>query len=1178
MLRGWGIVFVGLWLTMMSVLLGQSSGQQGAPLANFLIRPSSGNSFSNLQKSAKSGAVTKQPTVHHHHHHHNVTTDAPPMTITTTTATTSGIDLEVSVPSLTWTSTTTTTTTTTAAAAAAVEDLTLDTSIPPAVSVNVRKDLFDNAGGGGVDLFPEFLPMENGTDMIEQLPAPVGEINGTAMPVDDLGAGSGDGEIIEGPSTTTGTVRLVSPGSTTLIPPVELAVTTATPLDGVPLDTTMTTPADHSTFLPTTRGRLGFYQFRESGSSTTSSPPTAPDLLAVDTDMVAAVAAAAATAMGTESPLPEPDVAATELSFATILSSLNDTRKLVVPVATSLPGLDWNFGSSSKSGVPESSVTSEMSVPTVELFESSNSQTFASPPRTSQPTVFTPFEQDWNSGTPSSAILPTSQDSVPVAVPTAAEVIESLISPAVVATQPPIAAFAPFQPDGNFAAPTDGFPSVSLSPLESETTVSPQLETLLPVNSEAFEATVPPPDDAAVARHHSKVLDVAAPSVSSPMANHTLRWVSESETFTTETPSLDPNAVFAETGGSPLNPDVPFAPAPAPNFPSRQGRILEDDLDNVKSTTASHPRRTTFHRRVTSTTRRRTTAVPWPSYPTFPPGYSTTLRPIVADSLENSTVWPDTLSGNWTATKENSTQTSLTVENATAWNFPLLPEQRNVNQISGESEKVAGHEGWLPFTIPDTKLAQFLFSTLLPSVTDSVGTTISPNPTDTPNATSAPAVPTTTRYHTRKTHVTHRRPITATVSGSAVTDVPEWPVVDLITTPSFDIGKPVATTPTTSVGTTTTTTTGLPVPVATVTAVDSTTVAVRPDGNTTYPRPLLFWNDKPGSNVGGSAESGGGGETTRKLFADDTDGLQWPTANTNEQQGNGITAANQNISRDALDNLVTVVLKFVGQADFLFNDTDKKTLAELIFWPIIHESGGIKKSTALAGQVVRRDVTAVDGSRDAAAGGDVAVVPWPILRFMAKTPKFIDGVWLITAYVTYKDANSTVMPRSRLISLFYDAELKLMTKMNMQLARVFPGLPTFPLNITDSRHHTQNDYHPLFERFSSLFIPLIVLAAICAFVAIITVVCLVKKAQRNETDNKEKLHRPPGMLGEDNPLSDDVIKHGERSRPASSNATMPVGTSANEMYETEGWVVPLDSAAYAVPQKRTKPEEEDTKL
>jgi hypothetical protein len=82
------------------------------------------------------------------------------------------------------------------------------------------------------------------------------------------------------------------------------------------------------------------------------------------------------------------------------------------------------------------------------------------------------------------------------------------------------------------------------------------------------------------------------------------------------------------------------------------------------------------------------------------------------------------------------------------------------------------------------------------------------------------------------------------------------------------------------------------------------------------------------------------------------------------------------------------------------------------------------------------------------------------------------------------------------------------SQMNMQLIRVYPGLPALPFNTTDLRHPTTTDYHPLFERFSSLFIPLIVLAAICAFVAIITVVCLLKKSQRNELENKEKILRP----------------------------------------------------------------------
>lgn len=171
----------------------------------------------------------------------------------------------------------------------------------------------------------------------------------------------------------------------------------------------------------------------------------------------------------------------------------------------------------------------------------------------------------------------------------------------------------------------------------------------------------------------------------------------------------------------------------------------------------------------------------------------------------------------------------------------------------------------------------------------------------------------------------------------------------------------------------------------------------------------------------------------------------------------------------------------------------------------------------------------------------------------------------------------------------------------MQLSRIFPGLPTAPFNSTD-RDAKNSDYHPLFERFSSLFIPLIVLAAICAFVATITVVCLVKKAQianKAEKENQEKILRPSvsdhearkprnalfvdmlvfqDVLGVDNPISDEMMKAGERSNSNSGNTTR-TGTgmmSAKEMYETEGW--PIDQNSYPPVHARKLPDEEDTKL
>ena len=112
-------------------------------------------------------------------------------------------------------------------------------------------------------------------------------------------------------------------------------------------------------------------------------------------------------------------------------------------------------------------------------------------------------------------------------------------------------------------------------------------------------------------------------------------------------------------------------------------------------------------------------------------------------------------------------------------------------------------------------------------------------------------------------------------------------------------------------------------------------------------------------------------------------------------------------------------LNLLWLQDFSFSDTDKKTLAELLLWPILHESSrhaGIGKPVRSGRQVVRRDITTAP-TAEAAAAGDREDVPWPILRFMGRTPKLIDGVWLIAAYVTYKDNNSSTGNETHLLKV-----------------------------------------------------------------------------------------------------------------------------------------------------------------
>ena len=363
--------------------------------------------------------------------------------------------------------------------------------------------------------------------------------------------------------------------------------------------------------------------------------------------------------------------------------------------------------------------------------------------------------------------------------------------------------------------------------------------------------------------------------------------------------SPDPNAVVVVDAANPTHshvefvvptdssPGQPMLPAFPTLFTGRQSRLLEDDAvvtqrPTIATKSTKHTVRWTPPvKKVTSSTttmtKRTTTAAPatWPAYPTDP------------ITQVGSSVTPPSTVTNVTAMLplENATVTDVTtVENATTFNFPLLPDQRNVDQTGGGSGDGDGekggstHEGLTPFTIPDTKLAQFLFSTLLPAVTEQV--TVLPTPNHPEITTWAPTLTTTVKPH-RKTHMTHRYMTTA----SPATEGGQWAVADLITVPG-QVSRDVIATTITPV--TPTTTTGLSV---TEESMETTVTTVRVldgggsgMGNTTFPRPLLFWSDKPP----GGGESGGGSSaettagTVRKLFDDDTDGgLQWTG---NEQQ------------------------------------------------------------------------------------------------------------------------------------------------------------------------------------------------------------------------------------------------------------------------------------------------------
>lgn len=67
------------------------------------------------------------------------------------------------------------------------------------------------------------------------------------------------------------------------------------------------------------------------------------------------------------------------------------------------------------------------------------------------------------------------------------------------------------------------------------------------------------------------------------------------------------------------------------------------------------------------------------------------------------------------------------------------------------------------------------------------------------------------------------------------------------------------------------------------------------------------------------------------------------------------------------------------------------------------------------------------------------------------------------------------------------------------------------------------------------------------------------------------------VMGVENPISDELMKAGERPTPLTNGGahhTAPM--SAKEMYETEGW--PADRHRYPNGHGRRLPDEEDTKL
>ncbi|GAU92242.1 hypothetical protein RvY_04347 [Ramazzottius varieornatus] len=570
-------------------------------------------------------------------------------------------------------------------------------------------------------------------------------------------------------------------------------------------------------------------------------------------------------------------------------------------------------------------------------------------------------------------------------------------------------------------------------------------------------------------------------------------------------------------------------------------------LSSHNSTTRSPLSRFSTHRNFPSTSHRFGSTTPSRFSPTTPPSIRQTTDPFV--------------------------------ENI-PWSFPMLPEGRNLDSdaiglaLNNGSEYDTAHK-WTAFTVSHSQLPQFLLSTI-PSLINSA--TLLPPVSDTTQRSTS-----TERHHT--THA-KARPTFRHVSLAATT-LP--PVVDEFTVALMETASSTMSTAKTEepslveVDVTLGTTTRMSTTEKTVT---TTMAEVSTDWTTKpsrAPSPLLYWSEK--------AVSEG-----PVLYTDDM--ADQPS----ETQQELLRESTRNISREVLDNIVTVIMKTsaTSQQDYRFDDANKKLLAQLVFWPLIHNVSAPPGTTAASPTTVSHAVgpTAIDPfayyfarttpSPTAATSSAPAL---PMLHFLAKTPKLIDGLWIITAYSTYNRTENNIINGTTLLALFREAQLKLMTKMDLQVVSLFGGLPTMPLNLTGGDGWRMGgmppDYHPLFERFSNLFIPLIVLAAVCAFVAIITVVCLVKRShtfsrEQLEFQQKEKFLRPWEIGGVENPIADHTMMECEKTstlRPSSSSratASAPNGSVTKEMRQTESWVVPMDPSTRPLPSIRR--DEEDTKL
>ena len=98
-------------------------------------------------------------------------------------------------------------------------------------------------------------------------------------------------------------------------------------------------------------------------------------------------------------------------------------------------------------------------------------------------------------------------------------------------------------------------------------------------------------------------------------------------------------------------------------------------------------------------------------------------------------------------------------------------------------------------------------------------------------------------------------------------------------------------------------------------------------------------------------------------------------------------------------------------------------LAEIFLWPITHQ---IHNSSQMGRDIPISDLTAKNFTTISATKSEsqLAYSSWPVFVFIRPTPVLLDGLWLVTFYITYNDTKvgqgkSTALC-SRLLQILLD--------------------------------------------------------------------------------------------------------------------------------------------------------------